>query len=210
VQGHCHVATASSTGSSWTGTEQCAEALSCSNSQFYLLLLDKQPVLLAPLGQAQSNVQQHCHVATASSTCARAQDAYSKLNCAEGQGTSCSGACLHSLLLGLIPCEHLQTSRKTVRALPCLLTCLTVTSFLAISRWLTVASIADLQKTPCLVSCYDPVAKRPVFVSTIDQVTASAQAIVTLVLCQYGRSTLLGNTRHVQVITHNSVANPCL
>jgi hypothetical protein len=38
-------------------------------------------VLSTPFGQAQSNVQGHCHVATASSSCTKAQDAYDKLNC---------------------------------------------------------------------------------------------------------------------------------
>jgi hypothetical protein len=63
------------------------------------------------------------------------------------------------------------------------------------------------------VSCYDPVEKRPIFVSTIDQVTANALAIVTMVLCQDAWNTVLGNTRRVQVIRQKSVAstmaNPC-
>jgi hypothetical protein len=57
------------------------------------------------------------------------------------------------------------------------------------------------------VSCYDPVEKRPIFVSTIDQVTANAHAIVTLVLCQDVWNTVLGNTRHVEVIRQNFVAS---
>jgi hypothetical protein len=36
-------------------------------------------VLPAPLGQAQSDVQGHCRVATASSFCAKVQDAYDEL-----------------------------------------------------------------------------------------------------------------------------------
>jgi hypothetical protein len=69
-------------------------------------------------------------------------------------------------------------SQQTVQALPCLLPYpVVVSSFLvmmAISRWPVVASVADLQKTPRFVSFYDPVEKRPIFVSTIDQVTTSA------------------------------------
>jgi hypothetical protein len=73
-----------------------------------------------------------------------------------------------------------------------------VSSFLAISRWLIVASIAALQKTPCFVSCHDPVEKRPVFVSTIDQVTASARGLL-----QCAWSTVLRNMRCVQVMRQN-------
>jgi hypothetical protein len=66
----------------------------------------------APLGQAQSDVQGCCHLAAASSSCAKAQDAYNELNCVDGEGSSCSGACLQSLLLGWIPCEQFQMSQK--------------------------------------------------------------------------------------------------
>jgi hypothetical protein len=59
------------------------------------------------------------------------------------------------------------------------------------------------QKTPCFVSCYDPLEKRPIFVSTVNRVTASAHAIIMLVLDQDARSTVLGNMRHVQVIRQN-------
>jgi hypothetical protein len=34
------------------------------------------------------------------------------------------------------------------------------------------------QKSPCFVSCYDAVQKRPILVSTIDQITASAAVFV--------------------------------
>jgi hypothetical protein len=54
-------------------------------------------VLPGPLGQAQNNVQGRC-VATASSSCAKAQDAYEELDCVDGEGSPCSGACLQSLL----------------------------------------------------------------------------------------------------------------
>jgi hypothetical protein len=56
-------------------------------------------VLPAPLGQAQSDVQGCRRVATAISSCAKAEDAYDKFNCVDGEGSSCSGACLQSLLL---------------------------------------------------------------------------------------------------------------
>jgi hypothetical protein len=83
-------------------------------------------------------------------------------------------------------------------------------AMMAISRWPIVASI---QKTPRFISCYDLVEKCPIFVSTINQVTASHQVTVTLVLCRDTWSTVLSNTRHVQVIKQNSVAstmaNPC-
>jgi hypothetical protein len=59
------------------------------------------PIILpAPLGQAQSDVQGCCHVATASSSCAKAQDAYDELNCVDNEGSPCSGACLQTLVLG--------------------------------------------------------------------------------------------------------------
>jgi hypothetical protein len=78
--------------------------------------------------------------------------------------------------------------------------------------WLSL-QLQIIQKTPCFISCYDPVEKYPIFVSTISQVTASAHSIVTLVLCQDPWNTVLGNTRHVQVIRQISVAstiaNPC-
>jgi hypothetical protein len=85
-----------------------------------------------------------------------------------------------------------------------------VSSFLAISRWPIVASVADLQKTPRFVSCYDPAEKRPVFVITtrIVQVTASAPG-----LRQGMWSNVLLNMRRVQVMRQNFVAsdtaNPC-
>jgi hypothetical protein len=62
-----------------------------------------------------------------------------------------------------------------------------------------------VQKTPCFMSCYDSVEKHPIFGRTIDQVIANAHAIITLVLCYDTWNTLLGNTRHVQVIKQNSV-----
>jgi hypothetical protein len=66
----------------------------------------RRPVVLrASLGQAQSNVQGRCRVATASS-CAKAQDAYDELNCVNGEGSPCSGACLIELRRqGRIPFE---------------------------------------------------------------------------------------------------------
>jgi hypothetical protein len=67
-------------------------------------------VLPAPLGQAQSDVQGRCHVATASSSCTKAQDNYAKLNCVDGEESPCSSVCLQSLLLGWIPCEQFQMS----------------------------------------------------------------------------------------------------
>jgi hypothetical protein len=55
--------------------------------------------LPVPLGQAHSSVQGHCHIATASSYCAKALDAYDDINCVDGEG-SCSGVCLQSLFQG--------------------------------------------------------------------------------------------------------------
>jgi hypothetical protein len=43
--------------------------------------------------------------------------------------------------------------------------------------------------------------------STVDEVTANAHAIVTLGLHQDAWNTVLGNTRHVQVIRQNFVAS---
>jgi hypothetical protein len=40
------------------------------------------------------------HVATASSSCAKAQDTYGELNCVDDKGSPCSGACLQLLVLG--------------------------------------------------------------------------------------------------------------
>jgi hypothetical protein len=57
-------------------------------------------LLPAPLGQAQSTMQRDCHVATASSSCAKARDIYNKMNCKESERSPCSGACLQSILLG--------------------------------------------------------------------------------------------------------------
>jgi hypothetical protein len=153
-------------------------------------------VLPAPHGQAHSDVQGHCHVATASSSGAKAQDT-DELNCIDSEGSPCSSACLQSLLSRWIPDESKNSSSI---ALP--LTCpVAVSSFLAM---MVISS--------CF-SCYDPVENCPIFVSTMSHVTASAHAVVTLVLCQYPWSTVLGNTRHVQVIRQNSVestiANPC-
>jgi hypothetical protein len=99
-------------------------------------------------------------------------------------------------------------SRKTVQALPCLLTChVMVSSFLAmmaISWWPIVASVTANTMFRLL---------SPVFVSTIDQTTANAHAIVTMVLRQDAWNTVLSNTRHVSVIRENfvasTVANPC-
>jgi hypothetical protein len=63
-------------------------------------------------------------------------------------------------------------SQKSVQALPCPLTCpIVVSSFLvmiAISRWLIVTSVADHTEKPCFVSCYDPIEKRPIFVSAVN------------------------------------------
>jgi hypothetical protein len=68
-------------------------------------------------------------------------------------------------------------------------------------------------KIVAFVSCYDPVEKRPISVSTVDQVTANAHAIVTLVLRQDAWNSLLGNTWYVQDIRQKFVAgtkaNPC-
>jgi hypothetical protein len=58
------------------------------------------PSPLGRLGQAQRDVQGRCRVSTASSSCAKVQDAYDELNCVDGEGSPCRGACLQSLLLG--------------------------------------------------------------------------------------------------------------
>jgi hypothetical protein len=78
---------------------------------------------------------------------------------------------------------------------------------MAIFRWPIVTSVADCTETACFISCRDPVEKRLIFVSTINQVTANAHAIVTLVLCQDAWNTVLGNMKHVQVISQNFVAS---
>jgi hypothetical protein len=56
-------------------------------------------VLPPPLGQTQSDVQVHCHVATANSSCTKAQHTYNELNCVDGDGSPCNGAFLQELLL---------------------------------------------------------------------------------------------------------------
>jgi hypothetical protein len=106
------------------------------------------PVVFPPsLGQAQSDVQGHCCIATTSSSSTKAQDANSELNCIDGK----------NILIAMLVYSHsfwdefhVYDSRwvkKTVRALPCLLTYpVVVSSFLAmlaLSRWPTVASVAD-------------------------------------------------------------------
>ena len=50
--------------------------------------------LASSLGQEQSDVQGHCHVATSISSYAKAQDAYDKLNSISNQGSPCSRFCL--------------------------------------------------------------------------------------------------------------------
>jgi hypothetical protein len=55
-------------------------------------------VLAATLGQAQSDVQGRCHVATASSSCIKAQNTYDELICIDGKGSPPSSACLQLLL----------------------------------------------------------------------------------------------------------------
>jgi hypothetical protein len=84
-------------------------------------------------------------------------------------------------------------------------------AMIVICRWPIVVSIWKIiQKTPCFISCYDLIQKCPIFVSTIDQVTSGAHAIITLVLRQDARNTVVGNTRHVQVIfVASTMANPC-
>lgn len=74
------------------------------------LLLDKHRVMC-------------CHVTTASSSSARAQDAYGKLNCIDSEVFRCSGVHLQSLLMGRTLPEQFQMSWETVESLPCLLTC---------------------------------------------------------------------------------------
>jgi hypothetical protein len=64
-----------------------------------------------------------------------------------------------------------------------------------------------IQKTSCFVSSYDPIEKRPIIVSTIDQVTADAHAVVTLVSHKDAWNTVLGDMRHIQVIKQNFVAS---
>jgi hypothetical protein len=78
---------------------------------------------------------------------------------------------------------------------------------MAISRQ-NQLQLSIIQKTPCFVSCYDLVEKRPIFVRTVNQVTAGAHVIVTLALCQDTWNTMLGIIGHVQVIRHNLVASP--
>jgi hypothetical protein len=60
----------------------------------------------APVGQAQSSMQECCYVAEASSSCVKAQDACDKLNCVDGSGSP-GGACLQLLPLGRIPAKDL-------------------------------------------------------------------------------------------------------
>jgi hypothetical protein len=56
-------------------------------------------------------------------------------------------------------------------------------AMMAISRWPIFASVADRTEN-ISVSCYDPVGKHSISFSAIDQTSASAHAIVALVLCQ--------------------------
>jgi hypothetical protein len=78
-------------------------------------------------------------------------------------------------------------SRKTIQALPCLLTCpVVVSSFLAmmtISRWPIFASAADGTENATFVSYYDQ----------LRNVTTNAHVIIMLVLCQDAWSTMLSD-----------------
>jgi hypothetical protein len=76
-----------------------------------------------------------------------------------------------------------------------------------ISRWPIVSSVVNRTENTISISCYDPVEVRPIFVRTIDQVTANAHAIVTLVFRQDAWNTVLGNARHVQVVRQNFMAS---
>jgi hypothetical protein len=40
------------------------------------------------------------HVVTASSSCAKVQDAYDEMNCVDGKESPCTSACIQLLLLG--------------------------------------------------------------------------------------------------------------
>ena len=65
-----------------------------------------------------------------------------------------------------------------------------------------------IQKTPCLVSCYDPVEKCSIVVCTTGQVAANRHTAVTLILRKETLNTVLWNRRHVQVIRQNFVKVP--
>ena len=67
-----------------------------------------------------------------------------------------------------------------------------------------------VQETSFFISSYAPIEKRRIIVSTTDQVTTNRHAIITLVLRQDAWYTVLGNTRHVQVIGQNYLYVPKL
>jgi hypothetical protein len=75
---------------------------------------------------------------------------------------------------------------------------------MAICGWLFVTSVVDRAENTIFHILYDLVQKRHSFVSTIDHITAIAQAIVTLILRQDAWNTVLGNMSHVQVIRYAS------
>jgi hypothetical protein len=101
-------------------------------------------VLPAPFGQAQSNVQVRYHVATASSSCV---DDYNEMNCVDGEGSLCSGACLQPLLLGWISCEQLipdESKNSSSITLPFDLSC---------RGFFFLGDDGDFQVAQCCFSC---------------------------------------------------------
>jgi hypothetical protein len=93
------------------------------------------------------DVQEHCHIATASSSCIKDQDAYNKLKGVDSEGSPCSGACLQLLLRRLIPLDQFQMSWKTVQALLCILTCPVVVS--------SVMAVMEIYRRPTVASAVD-------------------------------------------------------
>jgi hypothetical protein len=78
---------------------------------------------------------------------------------------------------------------------------------MVISRWSIDASVVDRTENTMFLSFYGLVEKCPICVSSINQGNASAHAVIMLVLHQGMWNTVLGNTKHDQVIRQNSVAS---
>jgi hypothetical protein len=142
-------------------------------------------VLPAPLGQTLSNIQGHCHLSTARSSCGTAQESYGELNYIDSIGFP------YRVLVSsrsFWDKFHVNNASKNCSSitLPFNLS-VAVSSFfviMVIPRWPMSLQLRIIHKTPCFVSWYDPIENRPIFVTTIDQVTTSAHEILTLVLRQ--------------------------
>jgi hypothetical protein len=125
---------------------------------------------------------------TESSFCSKAQDIYDKLEYIDGKGLPCS------LFTGDPSGEfQVNNSRWVKKQFKHYPDFWPVLSWFRLSQWWWQFPGGQLSLELQVDKC-------PIFVSTIDQVTASAHVIVALVLHHDTWNTALDNTRHVQVI----------